>query len=303
MTAEDLETVHRGLRSMLGHYGRLAARNVQDKIVDSGSAVFMSIDGVRGILTAHHVLRGLAPQGTLWLQVLPPAAGHHPDLAHIPIEFELDPGRSVADARMGCLDAALILPPPAVLGTPWLGWFEADAQIAGLEAVRLATERLDPRGLDRLAAVIVGYPRFVRFEDAQLRLQAACSFPLLAGIERFTGPPPIFGRVPEIVLDVDIPEVDDLIGEAMPLVAAGVANLPDLIAGGESALGGYSGAPVMYFCANASCVLGIMREAGVRLGGQGFATCIDDVVAVLRASEGWPFVADECGRPDRGKLT
>lgn len=296
MTDEDLELCHVGLRSILGHYGRLAAKDAEGRVVDSGSAVFLSIDGTRVILTADHVLRGLVSKGTLHLQVPPPNAGLEADLAHVPVEFALDSTQTLAIDGAGRLDATLILPPPPVLATTWLGWFDASTQVAALNAVRLEAAKLEAS--ERLAAVIVGFPRFVRFEDAELRIQAAGSFPVPAAIERFTDPPAILGRAREISLQVFAPTIDDLATDAFPLVRTGVENLPGLVAAGESAMGGYSGAPLMYFCPNGNWVLGIMKEAGLELGGQAFATAIDDIVAAVRASDEWLCLLSACGSQD-----
>jgi hypothetical protein len=54
MTPEEVAICERGLRSVVNAYARLVAKDADGQVIDSGSAVFLEIDGTKIIGTAHN---------------------------------------------------------------------------------------------------------------------------------------------------------------------------------------------------------------------------------------------------------
>jgi hypothetical protein len=59
MTPEEAAICESGLQSIVNAYARLVAKDADGRVVNSGSAVFLEVDGVKIIGTAHHVAEGL----------------------------------------------------------------------------------------------------------------------------------------------------------------------------------------------------------------------------------------------------
>jgi hypothetical protein len=273
MTQDEVEIVERGLRSVVNTYGRLVAKDSDGRVVDSGSAVFVQIDGQKLLATAHHVVCGLFAKGEVYVEVFRDWA-QVSGVPSPPIEHRIGP-EAILDVQNAALfDVSALRPPCAMEQETSIKWFALDRHAAALrEHLRPMIERQrDPR----LAGVILGFARFSRFEDAALRVQAAGSIPIWAILERISDPPSIAsGTVPQVIVELDPTQVTGLPADAPPLIVACFEQFWSMVRADEHALGGYSGGPLMYFCDQGPFLVGIAKEAGMGSGGQGFATPID----------------------------
>lgn len=158
MTPEEIDLCQRGLREIVNSYGRLVAKNGEGRVVNSGSAVLVKVDGRPLIATADHVLE-LFELGKVYLQVFCPWAVAAPGVPTRPLEFSLD-AVPLMLPRGKILDVAALIPPAELFGSSAVKWFAAERHADALWYLRNeVANNVDPR----LAAMIVGFPRFSRF--------------------------------------------------------------------------------------------------------------------------------------------
>ena len=188
MTPEEIDLCQRGLHEIVNSYGRLVAKNGEGRVVNSGSAVLVKVDGRPLIATADHVLE-LFGLGRVYLHVFRPWAVAAPGVPTPPLEFSLDAAPLMLP-RGKILDVAALIPPAELSGSSAVNWFAAERHADALRYLRNEVAiNVDPR----LAAMIVGFPRFSRFEDKGLRIQAAGSIAIWAVLQQFADPPAILG--------------------------------------------------------------------------------------------------------------
>lgn len=280
MTQEEVEIVEHGLRSVVNTYGRLVAKDSNGRVVDSGSTVFVQLNGRKILATAHHVVCELFNKGKVFVQVFRQCVqdieGPSP-----PIEYHV-PRESIIDVRKNAeFDVSALWAPCDMGREPSIKWFVLDRHAAVLrEHLRLMIqEERNPR----LAGMILGFARFSRFESDEQKVQVAGSVPIWAILERISDPPSIASETrPQVVVELGQVDLTSLPDDAPPLVVSCFQNFRDMVGAEEHPLGGYSGAPLMYFCEQGPFLVGIMKEAGMRLGGQGFATPIDVFFECIR---------------------
>jgi hypothetical protein len=287
MTPEDIKICEKGLRSIVNMYGRLVAKSDDGRILDSGSAVFIKIDGLPLIATAHHVVSGLKEKGGIYLQVFRGQAAFTSGLILPPVEFLIDPGSSLDLPRDILLDVTAIRPTPDMSSSPLIKWFDGGLHAGAMEYFR---KEIPKTKEPWLAAMLVGFPRFARFSDPVLRVEPAGSIAIWALLHNVSDPPAVLELPPEVSIELDPPRLEDLPANTPDLFKASVEQFWKLFEADEAAIGGYSGGPLMYFCEEGAFVVGITKEASLQLGGQAVATPIDTFVESVRSTAGWPSI-------------
>lgn len=279
VTRKEVEIVERGLQSVVNTYGRLVAKDLDGRVIDSGSTIFVQLDEQKLLATAHHVVRGLFAKGQVYVQVFRQCELAGGVLAP-PMEYHIAPAAILDVQKSATLDISALLPPCEMESEVSIKWFALDRHA---EAIPRLKTMIEQERNPRLAGMILGFPRFSRFEKAALRIQAAGSVPIWALLEHISDPPSILSEtMPQVIVELDPAEVTNLPTDVPPLVSACFQQFWEMVRADEHALGGYSGGPLMYFCDQGPFLVGIMKEASMGLGGQGFATPIDVFVQCLR---------------------
>jgi hypothetical protein len=281
MTPEDIQSCcQQGLREIVNSYGRLVVKDDAGRVVDSGSAVLLKVDDMFVVGTAEHVVRGLASRGRVYLHVYQPSAVNAPQMGLPPLEFAIDPAQCLRLPRAAILDIAALKPPAELVTSPAVKWFPGERHAAALAHLRpLVRNSVDPR----LSALIVGFPRFARFDYEQLRVQTSGSIAIWVLLQHFSDPPAILGHPSQLTMEIDPSQPDDF-PENTPERAC-FERFWQLARSDDGAIGGYSGGPLMYFCSQGAFLVGIMKEANLRLGRQAVATPIDVFVEEVRQAQ------------------
>jgi hypothetical protein len=287
MTPEDIQICEKGLRSIVNTYGRLVAKANDGRALDSGTAVFIKVDNVPLITSAQHVVSGLSKKGSIYLQVFREWAAGTSGLMSPPTEFIIDPGSCLDLPRNKLLDIIALRPPFDVSSSPLIKWFDGGRHA---EAMQYFREEIPKTKEPWLAGMLVGFPRFARFEDILLHIEPAGSIAIWALLHNVSDPPEVLGLPPEVIVELDPPHLEDLPVNTPNLFRLCVQQFWRLVEADEAAIGGYSGGPLMYFCERDSFLIGVMKEASLRLGGQAVATPIDTFVESVRSTAGWPSV-------------
>jgi hypothetical protein len=195
-----------------------------------------------------------------------------------PIEVALDESTRLPLPKGREFDIAALTPPHELTVSLLPRWFAAEQHVQALQIIREEVSRnQDPA----LAGMMIGFPRFLRVEDGGIRVQAAGTMAIWAILRRITNPPAFLDQVPQVELELDLPSMSSLPNDAPALIQSFVQRLESLRAD-DGAIGGYSGGPVMYFCEKGPFLVGITKEASLRLGERGFATPIDAFVEQTR---------------------
>lgn len=205
---------------------------------------------------------------------------------YIPLKtiLELDKG--------SILDISAIRSPLNIDQTATIKWFALDRHA---EAFRDHLKpMIEQETAPRLMAIVLGFPRFSRFENSAQRTQISGLMPIWAYLQRVSDPPPIIvNAVPKVIFELDHLEEKSLPVNASTFVRKSFQQFQqNMCLENESVLGGYSGGPLIYFCEQGPFLVGIMTDGGMSVGGQGFATPIDVFVESIRHHPNWWKIGD-----------
>lgn len=283
MTPEEVELCERGQRDVVNSYGRLVAKDSDGRVVNSGSATFLQLDGMRLIGTADHVAVDLPKEGDVFLQVFHDGVVGTPEAPLPPLEFPIDLAERLPLPNSQTLDVAAIIPPPELPDSSHIKWLNAQKHADVLrDSLRpMVANNQDPR----LSAMILGFPRFARFDCPDHRIQISGAVPIWALLQQITNPPAVFDTPSQVNMEIDLPCTDSLPADTHPLFQNCIQQLDSLCVADQAAIGGYSGAPVIYFCSQGWFLIGIMKQGGLQLGGLAFATPIDVFVGEIRQAQ------------------
>jgi hypothetical protein len=299
MTDEELEICERGLEAVIGHYGMLVAKSSDGYVSHAATATFLRVDGKHFIITAHHVIAGLARCGNVRLQLIGEEAVKAAETANPPIELDLAIEQHLALPAWAGLDIAVLRAPAELYSFPHIGWFDINLQLDIVSQIRDHVSEIAPQ---RLACMILGFPNYSRFVAPDDAIQLFGALPLWASFERFDAVVPLdrwwsakltgcscntespdhfddllsaTDRTPQMVLKVESPLSENLSSNISPLTRLSAANFSQMVALAENQpecepFGGYSWGPIMYFCENGNYLTGIIKQGNAQfLSGPG----------------------------------
>lgn len=286
MTPKDIEVVEAGLKTIVTSIGRLVAKDKDGRVIDSGSFFFIELDGEKLLATAHHVVSGLFDKGNVYIHIFNQKELNI-ELPSPPIEFYIAKENVIQVHNGEFFDIAAVRPPFNTNEYADIKWFAIDRHAEKFR--RHLKPMIEQERNPRLMAVVLGFPRFSRFEYSGQRVQVSGLIPIWAILERVSEPPPILpGHVPQVIFEIDYLEEKELPVDAPEFARKSFQQFQSMSLDNKiNVLGGYSGGPLIYFCEQGVFLVGIMKQGGLVIGGQGFATPIDAFVENIRYTPNW----------------
>jgi hypothetical protein len=273
---DSTEILQKGITETYRSVGRIVAKE-QGKVIDSGTVIFSSYKNINILLTANHVLDGLKSYEHIFLQI-PYSTDHLTYSAPIEIRIPSSSFTNTDCRTASRLDIGVIKPPEKIEEIKHIQWFNIENNaFAFAEYFRGIVK--NSKEEDYIPAIMMGFPNFGKNEKPSIRTQISGMIPLVTYISHITEPPEFSTSQPsQISFEIDIPNLME--DEKNPFIL----NAFDLLKTSENPriLGGYSGGPLIYACAQGVFLIGIIKQGGTALGGIGFATPVDVVRDYLK---------------------
>lgn len=287
MEEESIEAL---LAEMARAVGRLVAKTPSGEVLNCGTCFGLSIDGVKAIATAEHVVKGLRPLGDLFLQVIPAEAQRQHGAVIAPTEYRLDADSAIRLREQHGVDVAVFEAPDSI--GQGFAWLHAETHATATQSIREVVESEPP-----LPVLLFGFPRFARFKDLEARVERAGLFPLEGAIYRW---PSVVDQRQVLAVDVEVPSVEAMTSEAGELGQIFGERLAYMRrcrsddAQGQSVLGGYSGAPLLVIAPDRAAVIGLLTD-GELLDwiGRAIAVPLNHLLTTLRRTSSWRSLADK----------
>ncbi|BFU92075.1 MAG: hypothetical protein NTAFB01_32620 [Nitrospira sp.] len=267
------------VRETINAYGRIGHRGSDGRVESTGTATFLNLGDKKFIVTASHVVDHLMDKsGEAHLYTfngadLPRNIENRLSAAR---EFLIPLNQTTVRNLGRDLDVAIISAPSDVSQAPGLRWFNGQEH---LQAINVLQEDCHSSEAE-FVTLILGFPRFSREERGDIHAQVASNFQCVAYLRQIidSGNSSI---APQLILELDTPNNDNLPDDVPDLARTFVANIQKFANQGEEPIGGYSGAPVIHPAVEGPVLLGFVKEASLRLGARVMATPLHVVLRHL----------------------